>query len=103
MMCSSSAGLMAPEPLSASRCPQASGANRPRSCDPITLKGIAIGSCSSMILLFPPVLQKRRGELGGPLNYVIDWVLFRVDDRVRRLVELFPGGEQPLQLPFRLA
>src|SRR5439155_10361091 len=36
MMCSSSDALRAPEPVSASRCPHASGANRPRSCGPST-------------------------------------------------------------------
>lgn len=56
-----------------------------------------------MILLFPPVLHKRRGKLGGQCSYVIDWVLIRVDDRVRRLVELFPDSQQALQLPQRVA
>ena len=50
-----------------------------------------------MILLFPPVLQKRRGELGGSLDYLIDWVLFRIDCRVRGLVQLAPTLEQPLE------
>ena len=42
MMCSSSAAFRAPEPLSANRCPHASGANRPRSWGPSTRKLIAI-------------------------------------------------------------
>lgn len=55
-----------------------------------------------MILLFPPVLQKRRGKLGGPLDYLIDWVLFRVDEPVRRLVELASDSQQPFQLLYRI-
>jgi hypothetical protein len=38
MMCSSSAAFREPDPLNARRCPQASGAKRPRSCGPNTRK-----------------------------------------------------------------
>ena len=40
-MCSSSAALSEPDPVKANRCPQASGAKRPRSCGPSTRKVIS--------------------------------------------------------------
>ena len=52
MMCSSSTGLIAPDPLSESRCPQASGANLPLSWGPITLNVIGTAVRSSIRLTY---------------------------------------------------
>lgn len=52
MMCSSSTGLIAPDPLNDRRCPQASGANLPLSWGPITLNVIGTAVRSSIRLTY---------------------------------------------------